>query len=308
MSKQLYDRFCQETYVRVFSQPWWLDAVCGPENWDAFVIERSGTLFAALPYYLENRDGRRVITKAKNTQNNGILINYPQNQKAVTRINFEMKIINELIDCIESLGIDRYEQQFHHSFTNWLPFYWRGYSEITRYTYVIENTQDYHTIFDEYDSHLRNRIKTAEKFCFLSDNVSEEEFYRVNCLSFERQKKGMPWDFEYFKRLFFACQVNHSGKMFSAVDANGELLSVAYIVWDEQAVYYLLNGTDYERKGLEANVLLINECIKFAGQIGRSFDFEGSVIEPIERAFRRFGGTPKRYFRIFKDYEKEGER
>lgn len=303
MSKQLYDRFCQETYVPVFSQPWWLDAVCGAENWDVFVIERSGALFAALPYYLEDRNGRRIITKAKNTQNNGILFHYPLKQKATTRISFEMKIIDELIDCIEGLGIDKYEQQFHYSFTNWLPFYWRNYNEITRYTYVIDDVSDYDAVFNNYDADLRNLIRKSEKFCFLSEDISEKEFYRVNSLSFERQNKGIPWDFGYFMRLFSACQLNHAGKMFSAVDENGDVLSVAYVVWDERSVYYLLNGTDYERRDLQANAFLINECIKFAGQIGKKFDFEGSVIKPIERSFRQFGGTPRRYFRIFKEYE-----
>lgn len=306
MSKQLYEKLCQETYVPVFSQPWWLDAVCGAENWDVFVVERSGTIFAALPYYIENRDGRRIITKAKNTQNNGILFKYPQNQKMATRIAFEMRIIDELIDCIENLGIDKYEQQFHYSFTNWLPFYWRGYNEMTRYTYVIEDTSNYDAVFNNYDTTLRNIIRKAGKFCFLSDDISKTEFYRVNRLSFERQKKGIPWDFAYFTRLFAACQANHTGKMLSAVDENGDILSVAYLVWDEQSVYYLLNGTDYERKNLQANAFLINESIKFAGQVGRKFDFEGSVIKPIEHSFRQFGGTPMRYFRIFKEYGSNG--
>lgn len=301
MSKQLYDKFCEQTYVPIFSQPWWLDAVCGAENWDVFVIERSGMLCAALPYYIEEQNGCRIITKAKNTQNNGILFNYPPKQKITTRISFEMKIINELIDCIESLDIDKYEQQFHYSFTNWLPFYWRGYNEITRYTYVIEDTSNYNSIFDHYDTNLRKNLRKAQKFCFLSDNISKEEFYRINSLSFEKQNRVIPWDFEYFIRLSEACQANNAGKMIATVDENGESLSVAYVVWDEQSVYYLLNGTDYSKKDLQSNDYLINESIKFAGQMDKKFDFEGSVIKPIERSFRQFGGTPMQYFRIFKE-------
>ena len=306
MSKQLYERFCAETYVPIFSQPWWLDAVCGPENWDVFVIERSGALLAALPYDLETRGEKRLITKAKNTQNNGILFHYPENQKTATRIGFEMKLADELIDRIESLGLDKYEQQFHYSFTNWLPFFWRGYQEITRYTYVIENPSDYAAVFQNYDSGLRNLIRKAERYCVLSENISIEEFYRVNQMSFQRQHMSIPWDISYFSSLFDACQEHNAGKAFSAVDENGELLSVAYVVWDEQSAYYLLNGTDYRRKDLQANDFLINESIKFAGQLGKKFDFEGSVIKPVEHSFRQFGGIPKPYFRIFKEYNKAG--
>lgn len=302
MSKELYEKFCREAYVPLFSQPWWLDAVCGPENWDVFVVEQSGALMAALPYYLTERDGKRMITKAKNTQNNGILLNYPEGQKPPARVSFEIKVINELIDRIESLGLDKYEQQFHYSFTNWMPFFWRGYREITRYTYVIEDTSDHAAVMNNYTSNVRKNLRKAEKYCSLADSITEEEFYRVNRMSFERQNMQVPWDFDYFTRVSAACAAHQAGKMLSAVDENGNVLSVAFIVWDSQSVYYLLNGTDYRKKDLQANDFLINESVKFAGQMGLRFDFEGSVIKQIENSFRQFGGIPKRYFRIFKEY------
>lgn len=31
--KALYDKFCEKNYIPIFSKPWWLDAVCGKDNW-----------------------------------------------------------------------------------------------------------------------------------------------------------------------------------------------------------------------------------------------------------------------------------
>ncbi len=31
-SKEKYEIFCTKTYVPVFSKPWWMDAVCGPDR------------------------------------------------------------------------------------------------------------------------------------------------------------------------------------------------------------------------------------------------------------------------------------
>ena len=105
-SKEKYEIFCTKTYVPVFSKPWWMDAVCGPDNWDVLVIEESGCYKAAMPYYLTERDGKKLITKATLTQNNGVLFHYPPNQKYSSRLDFEERVMNQVCDYIESLGLD----------------------------------------------------------------------------------------------------------------------------------------------------------------------------------------------------------
>jgi hypothetical protein len=44
--------------------------------------------------------------------------------------------------------------------------------------------------------------------------------------------------------------------------------------------------------------LLLWEAIKHARTVTRTFDFEGSMIEPIERFFRAFGGTLTSYLHV----------
>jgi hypothetical protein len=39
--------------------------------------------------------------------------------------------------------------------------------------------------------------------------------------------------------------------------------------------------------------------MRFAPEMGLKFDFEGSMIEPIERAFRAFGGLQVRYLQVY---------
>jgi hypothetical protein len=45
-----------------------------------------------------------------------------------------------------------------------------------------------------------------------------------------------------------------------------------------------------------ANTLLYWEAIRLASQVSRAFDFEGSMVEPIEHYFRGFGGRQTPYF------------
>lgn len=304
-NKEKYKQFCKNIYVPVFSQPWWLDAVCGENHWDVYIVERGGAYVAAMPYYLENRNGYQLITKAKNTQNNGILIKYPEEQKYTTRLGYEEGIINEIIDFIEALGIDKYEQQYHYTFTNWLPFFWRNYREITRYTYVIENTQDMDQVEKNYSSNVRKNIRKSKKQVHICESdISIEKFYEINRMSFMRQNKEIPYGLDFLKSIYEAGRKNQAVKIMAAEDQEGNIHSVAFLVWDEESVYYLLNGTNPEFKNSQANCFLIHESIKLAGNIGKKFDFEGSVIKSIEKAFREYGGVRKPYFRIYKTFNK----
>lgn len=305
-NKKKYELFCKSVYVPVFSQPWWLDAVCGEDHWDVYLVERGGDYIAAMPYYLEKRNGYQIITKAKNTQNNGIIIKYPEKQKYTTRLGYEEKIINEIIDFIERLGIDKYEQQYHYTFTNWLPFFWKYYKEITRYTYVIESTKDMSQVEKNYSSNVRKNIRKAQKQVHICEfDISIEKFFEINRMSFIRQNKEIPYSLDFVKSIYEAGKKNQAVKIMAAEDKEGNIHSVVFLVWDKESVYYLLNGTNPEFKDSQANCFLIHESIKLASNMGKKFDFEGSVIKSIEKAFREYGGVRKPYFRIYKTFNKQ---
>ena len=78
--KNRYDLFCKKNYIPIFSKPWWMDAICGEENWNVWIYEKSGTIQAAMPYYMQKRGDYNYITKAPLTQNNGLIISYPEGQ------------------------------------------------------------------------------------------------------------------------------------------------------------------------------------------------------------------------------------
>ena len=178
-NKERYKLFCEkEKHIPIFSQFWWLDAVCGEENWEVYIVGEGNNILATMPYYLVEDEKGLKITKAKLTQNNGIYIKYPNNQKNSSRLDFQEKIINKICDHIETLNLYKYEQQYHYTFTNWLPFFWREYKEITRYTYVIEKTSNIELIRENYSSKIRNQIKSAKKYLEVVETENIELFYK----------------------------------------------------------------------------------------------------------------------------------
>ncbi len=300
--KELYSKVCSKTYVPIFSQPWWLDAVCGADNWGVHVFEKSGQLLGAMPYYVENRNGFEIITKAHHSQNNGIIICYLPDMKYVAKLERQEEVINEMCDYIEKLGVDKYEQQYHYSFTNCLPFKWRGYIETVRYTYVIEDTSDMEKVSADFKYIVRNEIKKAEKIVTVKEGMEIEKFFEINKLSYDRQGIEVPFSLELLQRIEKTCVEHDCRKILYTEDAEGNIHSVAYLVWDEESLYFLINGSDTQYRHSQSNSLLIRESIQAAHNLGKKFDFEGSVLQPIEHIFRSFGATQKLYFRICKSF------
>ena len=114
---------------------------------------------------------------------------------------------------------------------------------------------------------------------------------------------NIPYSFEFVKNLFENCKENSAVKMYFA-KYQDEVIAVNFLVYDDNTVYYLMGGIDPSKKDLGAMDAIQFESIKFALQSGRRFDFEGSMIESIEKYFRSFGAIQRPYFSISKTNSK----
>ncbi len=305
IKKQKYEVFCEKNYVPIYSKPWWMDAVCGEENWDVWLYENGSEVLAAMPYFMKERGKYRYITKPPLTQNNGIIFSYYDNMGLIAKQNFEEKVINEANLYIENLEIDVYEQQFQYSFTNWLPFFWNRYQAITRYTYVIEETKDLGIVWEKIYGNRRKKIKKGLKNTEYREDLSEKDFFEENKKIYYKQGLDSPISYELWKRVYKACQIHNAGKIMCRRTPDEIVASISFVVWDEKCVYKLIGGPIPEMANLEAHSAMTWNEIEFAHKQGLKYDFEGSVIKRISKSFREFGGEPKPYFRIRKIFNPE---
>ena len=246
------------------------------------------------------RNGRRYITKAPLSQNNGIIFNYPDNSKPVARAIFEERVIDKACEFIKSKNLDVYEQQFHYSFTNWLPFFWNYYSSITRYTYIIEDTSNIESVWDDVSSKRRSVVRKGQKNSSLSLDISIEEFYAEHEKIYIKQGLKCPFSFELWNRLASSCIEHNSGRISCRLAEDGKVAAVSFVVWDEKSLYKLMGGPIPEYSKIDAYSALTWDEIELAHDLGKIYDFEGSVIKRISKSFREYGATPKPYFRIRK--------
>lgn len=304
-TKAKYSQFCETAYVPIFSQPWWLDAVCEEQNWDVWLYEKGEELLAAMPYYKENRNGYRYITKAPLTQNNGIVFKYSKGVRPTARAKFEEKVINAACEHISSLGLAVYEQQYQTNFRNWLPFSWNGYSAIPRYTYAIAAEKGIEDAWADVSAKQRSVVKKGLRNADRFAEIDAETFYRLHEGIFARQGKACPFSEELWFRLESACRNRGCCKILSAMSIDDTVSSLIFLVWDERRMYHLLGGGIPDCRSLDTYAALIWEAIKLSRKMGLVYDFEGSMIKRISKSFREFGGEPQLYFRIRKVFEPE---
>jgi hypothetical protein len=278
----------------LFQQPWWLNTVA-PGAWNAVVVEKHGVIHARLPYIEKRRLGLRMLTRAPLSPILGPWL-ASTGAKYTTELGREKDLMFALIEQLPPH--DFFLQNFHYSITNWLPFYWKGFNQTVNYTYVIEELTDSERIWAGFRENIRREVRKASKQVKVRDDLGLEQFLDLNVLTFGRHGKRLPYSREYVRRLDAACVAHKARRMFFAEDAYKRVHAAAYIVWDKDSAYYLMGGIDPALRGSGGMSLVMWEAIKFASTVTRKFDFEGSMMEPVERFFRAFGARQVPYFQV----------
>lgn len=299
-AKEQYRELCkEENTIPLFCQDWWMDAVCFDE-WDVLLANEKGEIVGALPYHLRKKLGFRCVLQPQLTQYNGIWIKHKPAATDNERLSFEKKIFNALIGQLESLKLSFYQQCFHLSITNWLPFYWRDYRQTTRYTYVINSIGNPEKVFSRFSHAKQKQIRKCENKLHLSLDMRPDEFYSHHKQSLKERGEEISYSYELFLRIYKVSQNNNAGQLFAIKDDKGEIHACLFVMWDNMSAYNLICSRDPKHASSGASSLIIWEAIKYLKGKTKAFDFEGSMIEGVENSFRQFGTIQKPYFEISK--------
>jgi GNAT acetyltransferase-like protein len=280
----------------VFEQPWWLDCVAAGA-WSEAIVRRGEEVVARLPYAHRRRLGLSMIIQPTFTQTLGPWF-APMEGKYARRLETEKKLLGELIEMLPPFDIFR--MCFAPSLTNWLPFYWAGFQTTVCYTYRIEDLTDLDRVQAEFQEHVRRGIRKAQRTVEVDHDFPLDELLRLDSDTYARQGLKLPHSYDVLRRLDAACAQRGTRRILGAVDADGRTHAALYVAWDERTLYALMSGRDPEFQAFGANTLLYWEAIRLAAGVSRVFDFEGSMVEPIEHYFRGFGGRQVPYFCVSK--------
>ncbi len=283
-----------ERAYAIFQQPWWLDAVA-PGHWGEVTCEHSGTVVARLPYVVRGRPRMRMLTQSSLTQTLGPWVE-PSSAKPARALSSEHELLADLEARLPSACA--FSQQFSPAMLNALPFYWAGYQLEVRYTYRLEGLSSTDALWSGLRGNVRREIRKARDRLEVVDGLGVDRFYDVLSRTYERQRLPTPHSLAELERLEAACAPRGAGAMLFARDEAGRIHAVAWAVWDRRAAYYLLAGADAHLRTSGASSLLAWEAIMRAREHTDVFDFHGSMLQPVERFFRGFGGRQTPYLSV----------
>lgn len=289
----------------VFLKPWWLSAVYS-EDWDALFYEEKGRTLAVMPYCIHRKYSFRSIIPPKLTPTCGLWIAYPENQKTTNRYALEIKAMEHFAQQITRLHPAFFQTTLHHSLSSWLGFLWNGYSQTTRYTYRFTHLEDLDFTFSQIDTAVRTRIRKLEKEGFyVRTDLPIEEIYRINALTYTRQGMKCPFSFEEFKCIDSEAEKHDAARRYAILDSEKRVHSVDYVIVDGEVWQALFSGSDPGLRSSNAASLLLWHVLQDAARSGaKEYNFNGSVMRPIETFIRHFGAEQTPYLVIEKRYSK----
>jgi hypothetical protein len=198
-----------------------------------------------------------------------------------------------------------FEQDFNYTAQNWLPLYWKGFRQTSRYSYTLD-LQDMNKVWQNMAPDYRNqKIRKAEALMDVYTGASLIQFLQVHDQSFSRQKITSPITIELLRKIDEPLAHRDQRAIFYCADKkDGTVCAVSYLAWDNTSAYYLLAGESTAHRHTGAGILLAWHCMRFTAEVLQlpRFDFLGSMIPSIERVRRNFGAEQSTYFRVKKEW------
>jgi len=167
------------------------------------------------------------------------------------------------------------------------------------YTYLIDLTLPLDDLWNRLSKVRKNEIKKTESNGLVVRQIYDYEIIKKLVLkTFSRQKKEI--DEYYLGKILFEFVNNDNSYAFVTYKETVPIAGTL-CVYHKNIAHALIGGYDNEQKHRGAGPLADWECIKYAKNLGiPNFDFEGSMIPPVEKYLRGFGGILTPYYTINK--------
>jgi lipid II:glycine glycyltransferase (peptidoglycan interpeptide bridge formation enzyme) len=220
-------------------------------------------------------------------------------QKYSKNLHRKQMICNYFIEHLPAHNY--FLQNFHYSFTDWLSFYWKGYSQTTRYNYVLPNNGNIDELWNNLSKDIKRNIAKARKkyHIEIKKNIPTELFMEINRQTYERQQKKA-FQPKILEKIIEASRKRNQGDIWGAYDDQGRLHTAVFIVYQDNCVYYIASGSNPALRKSGAHAYVRWETIRENSKTIALFDFSGTMVEGIEHFFKGFGTIQMPYYTISK--------
>lgn len=285
--KEEYKAFCERHPVSLFTSYWWWHHVV-EKNWDVLLYKKGSEVLACFPYHIKTKYGLKALIPPSLTPYQGIAYAIPNDAKNDKIISFKRKVQEYFIAQLPKNALTIGQMNWLDTYA--LPFYWNKFELKVRYTYVLATNKSIDELYQNLKDSLRREIskaKSSYQFEIKKDTTSLFDLKKMNAALFN---EPLPYSANTLKNIAQLIDLNQAKLL--EVKSKKQTIASLLICWDHTQMYYSCGALHPDFRNSAALSWLLWEAILMAKELKIPFNFEGSMIQPIERYFANFGGEP----------------
>ncbi len=294
ISFEQYSQLISQTKHSLYFAPWWLKTI------------KQHTTDGELIFYAVNLKNEAVaVFVALYKYQQIITADYCQHL-GIHYLNEELSPYKQQQVCL----VLHQSLPKHHYFNlnlspnerDWLPWHWAGYSQTTRYNFVlpIDHIHSEEDFIATINRRLRRNLKASIKAGFSYVNkVDVDEALEI--FLYNSDYKGYKTKPELLRALIKEGLKTNNADLVGVKNKDGQLAMVSFFVRCDDRTYFIAEGCYRNLCGKHQlkNVLLMNYILQREANI-TMMDFEGSMIESIAKIYQAMGAIQESYFTIIK--------
>ena len=284
--------------MTVFSQHWWLDAVA--ESWDVALAKKGDLVTGAWPYPIEKKAGVALLRTPILTPYLGPQIFYPQDLKESNRDNFEHETVADLMKGLPPAKVWQLALQPGIKQAGIFKSY--NLNTAVQQTFLLDLNNTEETLLANMKENTRRNLRALASDISISNAPDLlGELFRFHHHTLASKKKTLPYSLPDLQRIMDAALANNACALWVA-KSGVATEAMVWHMWDNNCGYYFMGGQNPAAGGYKAMSLLLWHAISHSKKLGhKTFDFEGSMDEGVERFFRSFGGKRALYMVLQKN-------
>lgn len=270
-------------------------------NWAGIIAIEDQEMIALLPVFPKQKWGISYTYQPRFGQHQGIIFGDLGRDQKTRELKKKRKIVLAFVDILQK-KFKLFSQYFSPHFDYPLPFHWKGYSLYTRYTYQLNLPGDDKALFNHFSSnHLRQIRKAIKRGYKVRSQPFIDDCLDVIHGSMANKKDFLSKENRKKRKNILNWGIDQENGFLLILEKDGEAACAGFFLKFHSTIYYFFGGAYKPAKQSGAMYLMLSEAMKKCNQNGQVFDFEGSMIEPIEMFFLGFGPKPTPYLHIYKN-------
>ncbi|SDC90336.1 GNAT family N-acetyltransferase [Paraburkholderia lycopersici] len=270
----------------IFHERWWLE-IATQGNWKLAVVKQNDEIVGEMPYTISRARLWRVSHLPPLTRTLGPVIR-PVTGSAGRQMHHRLDVTARLIDQLPEC--DSFFQVLDPRIDDALAFALHGFTVSARYTFRIDPRSTPDAVWARLGSKTRNVIRSASRELTVVPGLTPNEFLAFYDANLAARSRTNAYGDAVMRQLVNAFVERKAGMLLGAYGPGGTLVAAIGLVWDHQAMYYLLSSRAQDAHCGSISLLLWT-AIGRALERRLTFDFDGFSSPSTFSFLSGFGAT-----------------